>query len=258
MRRASLLLLLFACDGQDSLGQLTVSIEGQPVVANSCVLSTAASQHRPRGLYVYAELPAATLEIDVDEAGQPDPKRVIYRELDPNGAETFRSITVSGQVTLLGPPKERRGELALHFYDAAGHTRKVVGSFAPLQQPLPPPPDDNGNATADDYSQAIDTGCEAASDSADSEGCDGSGGSDTSASGCDGSSSSSASGCDSSGGGASGCSGDAGGGCSGDAHAATLHHIRVRKASPVRILSWLFPYALVGVFVRAWRRRLIR
>jgi hypothetical protein len=262
MRRASLLLLLAACDGQDSLGQMTVSIDGQPAAANSCMLSTAASQHRPHGLYVYAELPTATLELDIDEGGQPDPKRVIYRELDPNGAEAFRSITVSGQITLLGPPKERRGELALHFYDAAGHTRKVVGSFAPLQQPLPPPPDDNGNATADDYSQAIDTGCEAASDSSDSEGCDGSGGSDTSASGCDGSSSGSASGCDSAGSGASGCSGDAGGGCSGSAHAATIHplgpHIRVHKASPVRILSWLFPYALVGVFIRAWRRRLIR
>lgn len=259
MKRAAFLLALTACDGKDSLGQLGVSIDGNHYETNTAVLSTAASQHRPHGLYIYGELPTATLEIDVDEGGVPDAERVIYRELDDKGAETYRSKLVTGQVTLLGPPQERRGEISLVFDDGAGHKRNVIGSFAPTGMALPAPPDPNNpdDSSSSSVSDAIDTGCGAASDATDSEGCDGSSSTDTSSSGCDGSSGSSASGCDS-GGGASGCSGDAGGGCSGEAHAATIHHIRVRKANPVRIVSWLLPYALVGVFVRAWRRRLAR
>ena len=258
MRRAALLLALAACDGKDSLGQLGVTVDGNYHETHQAVLSTAASQHRPHGLYIYAEFPSATLEIDIDEGGAPDPERVIYRELDDKGAETYRSKNVTGQVTLLGPPKERRGEISLVFDDGNHQQRNVIGSFAPTGTALPAPPDPNNpnDNNSSSVSDAIDTGCGAASDAADSEGCDGSS-SDTSSSGCDGSSGGSASGCDS-GGGASGCSGDAGGGCSGSAHAATIHHMRAHKPNPVRIISWLLPYALVGVFIRAWKRRLSR
>src|SRR5262249_9463514 len=151
-------------------------------------------------------------------------------------------------VVLLGPAKERRGDFQLEFRDAAGQARKLVGSFAPMGKPLPPEdPNAGANDGSNNYSEAIDTGCEAASETADSGGCDGSSEPDTSSSGCD-SGGGSGSGCDSGGSGASGCSGDAGGGCSGSAHAATMtHHIRVRQFAPLRLVSWLLPYALVGV-----------
>src|SRR5688572_27405197 len=55
---------LLACDGADSLGSLFVSIDedasapaSSPYGATTCVLSVAASRHRPDGLYLFAEIP---------------------------------------------------------------------------------------------------------------------------------------------------------------------------------------------------------
>src|SRR5262245_37828533 len=118
MRRLLALLLLASCDGQDALGQLTARIDDVPADASTCVLSGSASSHRPNGLYVLAELPSGQLEMDIDEGGAPDPKRVIWRELDASGHETFHSQSVQGGVTLLGPPRERRGEFDLTFQQA--------------------------------------------------------------------------------------------------------------------------------------------
>ena len=272
-------LLAPACDGPDVQGNLSVTMGDQTsapprvLIASSCVLSVAASAHRPHGLYLFAELPlggatVGTLELDVDESGAFDPSRMSYRELDGE-RELFHSEAVRGQVVFQGRARERRGELDLTF--TQGSTRRHLrGGFGRAGETLPSLP-------ADDGSGALDVGSEI---DFDSEGCGGSSAHDDSGEGgCDSSSdppSSSGGGCDSnsgsggdscsgSGGDAAGsCAGDtAGGGCSGDAHAAArcrlaLVRSRTRQPLPVRVLSWMLPYALVGVFIQLWRKRVKR
>src|SRR2546421_12199932 len=95
------LLLGAACDGPDAQGTLSAQRSDesgappQALTASSCVLSIAASEHRPHGLYIFAELPlggsaVGTLELDVEESGSFDPARTSYRELDGD-RERFHS-----------------------------------------------------------------------------------------------------------------------------------------------------------------------
>ncbi|HJZ87818.1 MAG TPA: hypothetical protein VKN99_21740 [Polyangia bacterium] len=278
MRRLAIpVLLLAACDGQDSLGSLAFKRSDEsgaaPIAlsASTCVLSVAASKYRPWGLYVFAEVPLdssliGVLEIDVPEAGEPKPDRVIYRELE-GIREVFHSQAVAGQVTLLGPPRERRGEFELVFAEGK-KMRTLKGSFSPPQRDLPG--FDAGEVTpssgGDVGVQVDDSGCDSTdTSSSDSDGCDGSdsGGSSSSGDSCDGSSSGGGDSCGGSDGGGAGCSGDAGGGgCSGDAHAARSYRLMTRTRTPgalaLRIATWLLPYAIVGAIVQLWRRRVRR
>jgi hypothetical protein len=262
MRALTLALLaLSACDGADALGQLNATREGEvagevtAVSARSCVLSIAASQHRPRGLYLFAELPAgnttATLEFDVEESGSFDPTRAIYRE-DVGPTLVFRSQAVAGEIVLSGPVGERSGHFDLTFTSGDAH-RRIQGSFAPVSTKAPARTGDNSNDSGGSSGTPLDTGCDGsppADDEDQPSGCD---------SGPNQPDSDSGGGCsgDSGGGGSEGCSGDsAGGGCEGAAHAAHGAHRRAHlRPLPVRIASWLLPYALVGLFIRLWRRR---
>src|SRR5207248_671865 len=80
--------------------------------------------------------------------------------------------TVSGQVTLLGPPSARTGELSFVFESADRTQRKVSGSFAPLGNTLPPEPSSTTDTTSSGDSAPVDlSGCGAPGEQDDGSGC---------------------------------------------------------------------------------------